>query len=195
MEHGGVLARHLERHARHPRNARPVHDVAASVEAGHSTERILIGYPGLTVEQVELVTLYAEANPARGLPRRASELPSVSDRWFPAAGRQDDATNRRRRRSAGGRRCAPSAHGNQTDPNTGQRCGANDGYDYVSHQPQSPSLVHAIADQLALLSAARPKPASSSAMVAASDLLIIVSVLVAVSSTVQQHMPAASRRL
>ena len=65
----------------------PVHDVAASVEAGHSTERILIGYPGLTVEQVELATLYAEANPARGRPRRAGELPKgaviVSDRWVP----------------------------------------------------------------------------------------------------------------
>ena len=65
----------------------PVHDVAASVEAGHSTERILIGYPGLTVEKVELATIYAEANPARGRPRRAGELPKgaviVSDRRIP----------------------------------------------------------------------------------------------------------------
>jgi uncharacterized protein (DUF433 family) len=65
----------------------PVHDVAATVEAGHSTERILIGYPGLTAEKVELATIYAEANPARGRPRRAGELPKgaviVSDRRVP----------------------------------------------------------------------------------------------------------------
>ncbi len=53
----------------------PVHDIAASVAAGHSTERILAGYPGLDADKVELATIYAEANPARGRPRRAGELP------------------------------------------------------------------------------------------------------------------------
>ena len=62
----------------------PVHDVAASVEAGHSTEHILTAYPALDSRKVELAKLYAEANPARGRPRRAGELPKgaviVSDR-------------------------------------------------------------------------------------------------------------------
>ena len=60
------------------RNTRiPVYDVAASARAGISTDRLLAAYPGLTARDVELATLYAEANPQRGRPRRA---PSPSAR-------------------------------------------------------------------------------------------------------------------
>jgi uncharacterized protein (DUF433 family) len=54
----------------------PVYDVAASVAAGLSTERILAAYPGLTAEAVDLAGLYAEANPQRGRPRRSAQLPA-----------------------------------------------------------------------------------------------------------------------
>jgi uncharacterized protein (DUF433 family) len=48
----------------------PVYDVAASVAAGHSTDRILAAYSSrLTAEQVELAALYAKANPPQGRPR------------------------------------------------------------------------------------------------------------------------------
>ena len=60
------------------RNTRiPVYDVAASASAGISTDRLLAAYPGLTARDVELATLYAEANPQRGRPHRA---PSPSAR-------------------------------------------------------------------------------------------------------------------
>jgi uncharacterized protein (DUF433 family) len=60
------------------RNTRiPVYDVAASAAAGISTGRLLASYPGLTARDVELATLYAEANPQRGRPRR---VPSPSPR-------------------------------------------------------------------------------------------------------------------
>jgi uncharacterized protein (DUF433 family) len=49
----------------------PVHDVAASIAAGHAREDVLAAYPSLTAEQVDLATLYAEANPLRGRPRLA----------------------------------------------------------------------------------------------------------------------------
>lgn len=53
------------------RNTRiPVYDVAASAATGVSTDRLLAAYPGLTVRDVELAALYAEANPQRGRPRR-----------------------------------------------------------------------------------------------------------------------------
>ena len=50
----------------------PVYDVAASVVAGISMERILASYPSLNHEQVELAALYVEANPQRGRPRQRS---------------------------------------------------------------------------------------------------------------------------
>jgi uncharacterized protein (DUF433 family) len=53
----------------------PVYDVAASVAAGISMERILSSYPSLKREQVELAALFAEANPQRGRPRQR-ELPA-----------------------------------------------------------------------------------------------------------------------
>ena len=48
----------------------PVHDVAASIAAGHSAERIFAAYPRLRPEQIDLAVLYAEANPPQGRPRR-----------------------------------------------------------------------------------------------------------------------------
>ena len=53
----------------------PVHDVAASVAAGLPIDRILAAYPTLDAEKIELATIYAEANPARGRPRASDELP------------------------------------------------------------------------------------------------------------------------
>ncbi len=47
----------------------PVYDVAASVAAGDSIERILSAYPSLDREQVDLAVFFAEANPQRGRPR------------------------------------------------------------------------------------------------------------------------------
>jgi uncharacterized protein (DUF433 family) len=49
----------------------PVHDVAASVEAGLSTERILAAYPNLSSDKIDLSVLYAKANPVKGRPRAA----------------------------------------------------------------------------------------------------------------------------
>ena len=40
----------------------PVYDVAASVAAGMSTKRILVAYPGLDAEKIELAAIYAEVN-------------------------------------------------------------------------------------------------------------------------------------
>jgi uncharacterized protein (DUF433 family) len=54
----------------------PVHDVAASVAADIPTDRILAAYPALDTEKIELATIYAEANPARGRPRSNGERPS-----------------------------------------------------------------------------------------------------------------------
>jgi uncharacterized protein (DUF433 family) len=65
----------------------PVHDVAASVAAGISTNRIIAAYPSLDANKIELATIYAEANPARGRPRTSVELPKgaviVADRRVP----------------------------------------------------------------------------------------------------------------
>ena len=54
----------------------PVHDVAASIAAGLSTERILAAYPSLDANKLELAALYAEATPARGRPRSSNVLPT-----------------------------------------------------------------------------------------------------------------------
>ncbi len=55
----------------------PVYDVAASVAASISMERILASYPSLTREQVELAALYVEANPQRGRPRQRTLPPGA----------------------------------------------------------------------------------------------------------------------
>lgn len=49
----------------------PVRDVAASVRKGIAKERILRAYPGMKEGMLELATIYADANPARGRPREA----------------------------------------------------------------------------------------------------------------------------
>jgi uncharacterized protein (DUF433 family) len=51
-----------------------VHDVAASVAAGASKDRILSAYPALDAEKIELAEIYARANPPRGRPRSNDEL-------------------------------------------------------------------------------------------------------------------------
>jgi uncharacterized protein (DUF433 family) len=65
----------------------PVYDVAASVAAGHSVQRILEAYPTLDAEKVRLSAIYAEANPLRGRPRTAGDLPEgsviITDRRVP----------------------------------------------------------------------------------------------------------------
>ncbi|MDA8349392.1 MAG: DUF433 domain-containing protein [Pseudomonadota bacterium] len=65
----------------------PVYDVAASVAAGLPMDRILAAYPSLDADKVDLATIYAEANPARGRPRTREELPegarSVAERRVP----------------------------------------------------------------------------------------------------------------
>ncbi len=65
----------------------PVHDVAASVAAGLPMDRILAAYPSLDTDKIELATIYAEANPARGRPRASDELPKgaiiVAERRVP----------------------------------------------------------------------------------------------------------------
>jgi len=50
----------------------PVHDVAAQVDSGIPTERILKSYPSLNASQVELASIYSKAAPQRGRPRRLS---------------------------------------------------------------------------------------------------------------------------
>ena len=47
----------------------PIYDVAASFAAGESVERLKAAYPALDDEHIELASLYAQANPARGRPR------------------------------------------------------------------------------------------------------------------------------
>lgn len=54
----------------------PVYDVAASVKAGSSIERIRAAYPSLSDRQIRLAGLYAEANPPKGRPR-VSSLPGI----------------------------------------------------------------------------------------------------------------------
>jgi uncharacterized protein (DUF433 family) len=63
----------------------PVHDVAAALRSGQPHERIRRAYSGLTDEQIELASLYADANPPRGRPRRKPSKAArlVSDRKIP----------------------------------------------------------------------------------------------------------------
>lgn len=65
----------------------PVYDVVASATAGLSRERILAAYPGLDEATLDLVVLYAEANPVRGRPRRFAALPEkavvIAERTVP----------------------------------------------------------------------------------------------------------------
>jgi uncharacterized protein (DUF433 family) len=56
------------------------------VESGISTDRILAAYPALDAEKVELASIYTDANPMRGRPCVAGELPKgsiIADRRVP----------------------------------------------------------------------------------------------------------------
>ncbi len=50
----------------------PVYDIAAAVDSGTPTDRILKSYPNLKNWQVELASVYAKAVPPRGRPKRVS---------------------------------------------------------------------------------------------------------------------------
>ncbi|HBF28548.1 DUF433 domain-containing protein [Rhizobium sp.] len=52
----------------------PVRTVAAMKSQGASTQEIVDGYPSLTARMVELSEIWTAANPARGRPRKLSEL-------------------------------------------------------------------------------------------------------------------------
>jgi uncharacterized protein (DUF433 family) len=52
-----------------------VYDIAAAVAAGATEARLQAAYPMLDDDDIELATLYAEANPARGRPKRPAALP------------------------------------------------------------------------------------------------------------------------
>jgi len=54
----------------------PIYDVAASAAAGYRMERILAAYPNLSLEQIELAVLFAEANPQRGRPKQRTVPPA-----------------------------------------------------------------------------------------------------------------------
>ncbi len=53
-----------------------VYDVAAAVSAGTSKGRLHAAYPTLSDDDFELAALYAEANPARGRPKRPASVGS-----------------------------------------------------------------------------------------------------------------------
>ena len=55
----------------------PVYDIAASVSAGLSSERLRSAYPALDNRMIELATIYAEAVPRRGRPRRLVAPPEA----------------------------------------------------------------------------------------------------------------------
>lgn len=69
----------------------PVYDVAASVAAGLTKDRIRKAYPSLDSDKIELAVIYAKANPVRGRPRSGKELPKgariVDDRRVPRRGK------------------------------------------------------------------------------------------------------------
>jgi uncharacterized protein (DUF433 family) len=70
------------------RNTRiPVYDIAASLAANIPVDRLLAAYPSLDVDQINLAKIYAEANPPRGRPRSAADIPTgaimITDRRIP----------------------------------------------------------------------------------------------------------------
>jgi uncharacterized protein (DUF433 family) len=57
------------------RNTRvPVRTIAAMKAQGATTEEIVDGYPSISIRMVELAEIWAAAHPARGRPRKLSEL-------------------------------------------------------------------------------------------------------------------------
>ncbi len=65
----------------------PVHDVAACVASGFSTESILDAYPSINADMIELAVIYAKANPLQARPTLFAELPEgaviISEGWVP----------------------------------------------------------------------------------------------------------------
>jgi len=55
----------------------PVHDVAASVAAGLPREAIRESYPSMDDRSIDLATIYAEATPLRGRPKRIEAPPGA----------------------------------------------------------------------------------------------------------------------
>jgi uncharacterized protein (DUF433 family) len=76
----------------------PVHDVAASVEAGLPKKRILAAYPSLNSDKIDLAVLYAKANPVRGRPRGTAMLPAgaviLADRRTPRRRKANEVPRR-----------------------------------------------------------------------------------------------------
>jgi uncharacterized protein (DUF433 family) len=62
----------------------PVHDIAAMIANGDRKSAVLKAYPRLTLDQIDLAVLYAEAYPRRGRPRRKllwrKNKPTASER-------------------------------------------------------------------------------------------------------------------
>lgn len=56
-----------------------VYDIAAAVAGGTPKMRLKDAYPALDDEDIELATLYAEANPPRGRPKRPAALAPGAD--------------------------------------------------------------------------------------------------------------------
>jgi hypothetical protein len=55
----------------------PVYEIAAAVDAGTPTDKILKSYPGLTDWQIELSRIYAKAVPPRGRPKRIPHVDTL----------------------------------------------------------------------------------------------------------------------
>jgi uncharacterized protein (DUF433 family) len=55
----------------------PVYDIAAAVDAGTPTDKILKSYPSLKDWQIELSQIYAKAVPPRGRPKRISHVDTL----------------------------------------------------------------------------------------------------------------------
>jgi uncharacterized protein (DUF433 family) len=55
----------------------PVYDIAAAIESGTPTNKILRSYPSLKDWQIELSQIYAKAVPLRGRPKRISHVDTL----------------------------------------------------------------------------------------------------------------------
>lgn len=65
----------------------PVYDVASSLAAGLTIEKIINAYPSLDKDKIELAHIYAKANPLRGRPKARDTIPAgtrvIEDRKIP----------------------------------------------------------------------------------------------------------------
>jgi uncharacterized protein (DUF433 family) len=55
----------------------PVYDIAAAIDSGTPTDKILKSYPSLKDWQIELSQIYAKAVPLRGRPKRISHVDTL----------------------------------------------------------------------------------------------------------------------